>query len=85
VRGKRRRCLWCRCWTGPVDPVFAAEGEGTVDGGVAAGAAAGVRLMALLVSKFGTEDKELLWRRCCELLKAVNRRGLVTVVCDRWL
>jgi len=21
VRGKRRRCLWCRCWTGPVDSV----------------------------------------------------------------
>jgi hypothetical protein len=31
-----------------------------VDGGVAAGAAAGLRLMALMVSKFGTEDKELL-------------------------
>jgi hypothetical protein len=51
-----------------------------VDGGVAAGAAAGVRLM---VSKFGTEDKEPLWRRRCRLLKAVNRRGLVTVGCDR--
>ena len=56
-----------------------------MDGGVTAGAAAGVRLMALMVSKFGTEDKELLWRRRCGLLKAVNRRGLVTVVCDRWL
>jgi len=31
-----------------------------VDGGVAAGAAAGVWLTALMVSKFGTEDKELL-------------------------
>ena len=56
-----------------------------MDGGVATGAATGVRLMALMVSKFGTEDKELLWRRRCGLLKAVNRRGLVTVVCDRWL
>jgi hypothetical protein len=56
-----------------------------VDGGVAAGAAVGVRLMALMVSKFGTEDNELLWRWRCGLLKAVNRRGLVTVVCDRWL
>ena len=53
-----------------------------MDGGVAAGVAAGVRLM---VSKFGTEDKEPLWRRRCRLLKAVNRRGLVTVGCDRWL
>jgi hypothetical protein len=43
-----------------------------VNGGVAAGAAAGVRLMALLVSKFGTKDKRLLWRRRCGLLKAVN-------------
>jgi hypothetical protein len=53
-----------------------------VDGGVVAGVAARVWLM---VSKFGTEDKELLWRRRCELLKAVNRHGLVTVGCDRWL
>ena len=67
-------------WSG-----VAAEGEGTVDGGVAAATAAGVRLMALMVSKFGTEDNELLWRRRCGLLKAVNQRGLVTVVCDRWL
>ena len=42
-----------------------------------------VRLMALMVSKFGTEDKELLWLRRCGLLKAVNRRGLVIVGCDR--
>jgi hypothetical protein len=55
-----------------------------VDGGVAVGAAAGV-LLALMVSKFGTEDKEPLWRRRCRLLKAVNRRGLVTIGCDRWL
>ena len=54
-----------------------------MDGGVAAGAAAGVRLMALMVSKFGTEDKEPLWRRRCGLLKVVNRRGLVIVGCDR--
>jgi hypothetical protein len=53
-----------------------------MDGGVATGAATGVRLMALMVSKFGTEDKELLWRRRCGLLKAVNRRGLVIVGCD---
>jgi hypothetical protein len=37
-----------------------------VDGGVAVGAVAGVRL-ALMVSKFGTEDKELLWWRRCGL------------------
>jgi hypothetical protein len=42
-----------------------------------------VRLMALMVSKFGTEDKELLWLRRCGLLKVVNRRGLVIVGCDR--
>jgi hypothetical protein len=54
-----------------------------VDGGVAAGVAARVRLMALMVSKFGTEDKELLWLRRCGLLKVVNRRGLVIVGCDR--
>ena len=56
-----------------------------MDGGVAVGAVAGVRLIALMVIKFGTEDKELLWRRRCGLLKAVNQRGLVTVGCDRWL
>jgi hypothetical protein len=56
-----------------------------VDGGVAAGATAEVRLLALMVSKFGTEDEELLWRQRCGLLKAVNRRGLVTVGYDRWL
>ena len=56
-----------------------------MDGGVAAGAAAGVRLMALMVSKFGTEDKKLVWRRRCGLLKAVNRSGLVTIGYDRWL
>jgi hypothetical protein len=53
-----------------------------VDGGVAAGAAAGVRLM---VSKFGTKDKKLVWRRRCGLLKAVNWRGLVTIGYDHWL
>jgi hypothetical protein len=56
-----------------------------VDGGVAAGAAAGVRLMALMVSKFGTEDKELLWLRRCGLLKAENRRELVIGVDVKWL
>jgi len=44
-----------------------------------------LRLVRLMVSKFGTEDKELLWLRRCGLLKVVNRRGLVIVGCDRWL
>jgi len=39
VRGKRWWCLWCRYWTGACWSIVAAEGEGTVDGGVAAGAA----------------------------------------------
>ena len=54
-----------------------------MDGGVAVGAVAGVRLIALMVIKFGTEDKELLWRRRCGLLKAVNQHGLVIVGWDR--
>ena len=54
-----------------------------MDGGIAIGVVAGVWLIALMVIKFGTKDKELLWWRRCGLLKAVNQLGLVTVGCDR--
>jgi len=78
VRGKRWWCLWCRYWTGPVDPLSLLKVRALWIVALRL-----VRLMALMVSKFGTEDKELLWLRRCGLLKAVNRRGLVIVGCDR--
>jgi len=73
----------CRCWVGLLIRCRCCRRWGRCGWVVAAGAVAGVRLMALMVSNIRTDDRELRWMWRCRFVEGCTSAWCAIDGCGR--